>query len=69
LRATDGIITLPIAIFGFLYFPDTPDRTKAKYLTADEKQLAVTRLPRIKKDGHNIMLLSLFKRVFLTKSL
>ncbi|OQE91568.1 hypothetical protein PENNAL_c0009G07759 [Penicillium nalgiovense] len=62
----DGIITLPIAVFGFLYFPDIPETTKAKYLTADEKQLAITRLPRIKKDGHNIMPLSLFKRVFLT---
>ncbi|KAJ5405917.1 Major facilitator superfamily domain general substrate transporter [Penicillium sp. CMV-2018d] len=64
----DGIITLPIAIFGFLFFPDIPENTKAKYLTADEKRLAVARLPQIKMDGHNIMPLSLFKRVFLTKT-
>ncbi len=66
---TDGIITLPIAIFGFLYFPDIPETTQAKYLTADQKRLAITRLPRIKKDGHNITPLSLFKRVFLTPTL
>ncbi|KAL6362471.1 MFS domain-containing protein [Fusarium phalaenopsidis] len=35
----DGIITLPIAVFGFLYFPDTPGRTQAKYLSANEKKL------------------------------
>ncbi|UPK92388.1 hypothetical protein LCI18_003323 [Fusarium solani-melongenae] len=61
----DGIITLPIAVFGFLYFPDTPDRTQAKYLSADEKKLARSRLPPICEDGHNIMPLSLFKRVLM----
>ncbi|KAJ3547007.1 hypothetical protein NM208_g1732 [Fusarium decemcellulare] len=62
----DGIITLPIAVFGFLYFPDIPDSTKAKYLSEDEKKLAISRLPPISEDGHNIMPLSLIKRVFFT---
>ncbi|RBR11557.1 hypothetical protein FVER53590_13868 [Fusarium verticillioides] len=62
----DGIITLPIALFGFLYFPDIPEITKAKYLSQDERKLAVSRLPPIKTDGHNIMPMSLIKRVFLT---
>ncbi|KAM5349811.1 hypothetical protein ACJ41O_006316 [Fusarium nematophilum] len=62
----DGIITLPIAVFGFLYFPDIPDSTKAKNLSENEKKLAVSRLPPIDRDGHNIMPLSLVKRVFLT---
>ncbi|RMJ12496.1 hypothetical protein BHE90_002222 [Fusarium euwallaceae] len=61
----DGIITLPIAVFGFLYFPDTPDRTQAGYLSADEKKLARSRLPAICEDGHNIMPLSLVKRVLM----
>ncbi|KAK2676824.1 Major facilitator superfamily [Fusarium oxysporum f. sp. vasinfectum] len=55
----------PIAVFGFLYFPDTPDRTQAKYLSADEKKLARSRLPPICEDGHNIMPLSLVKRVLM----
>lgn len=62
----DGIITLPIAIFGFLCFPDIPEITKAKYLTASEKNLALSRLPPVKQDGHSISPLSLLKRVILT---
>ncbi|KAH6963163.1 major facilitator superfamily domain-containing protein [Fusarium avenaceum] len=62
----DGIITLPIAVFGFLYFPDIPENTKAPYLSQEERKLAVSRLPPIQKDGHNIMPLSLIKRVFFT---
>ncbi|KAJ3575155.1 hypothetical protein NP233_g1289 [Leucocoprinus birnbaumii] len=40
----DGIITLPIAIYGFLIFPDVPQTTKAFYLTKEEKELAYSRL-------------------------
>ncbi|KAF5646012.1 pantothenate transporter liz1 [Fusarium sp. NRRL 52700] len=58
----DGIITLPIALFSFLYFPDIPDITKARYLSQNERKLAVARLPPIKADGHNIMPISLTKR-------
>lgn len=60
----DGIITLPIAIMGFLYFPDTPELTKAPYINAEEKQLALDRLPPKKEDGHNIDPWSLTVRVF-----
>lgn len=31
----DGIITLPIALYGFLIFPDVPANTKAFYLTEE----------------------------------
>ncbi|KAG6837968.1 hypothetical protein H0H93_008362 [Arthromyces matolae] len=31
----DGVITLPIALYGFLIFPDLPATTKAFYLTAE----------------------------------
>ncbi|KAL5041550.1 hypothetical protein BDW71DRAFT_164355 [Aspergillus fruticulosus] len=41
----DGLITIPIAIYGFIVFPDTPTTTKARYLTAEEKALAVARIP------------------------
>ncbi|AEO67353.1 uncharacterized protein THITE_2116246 [Thermothielavioides terrestris NRRL 8126] len=40
----DGIITLPVAVYGFLLFPDTPATTTAPYLTAAERALAVSRL-------------------------
>jgi MFS transporter, ACS family, pantothenate transporter len=61
----DGIITLPVAIFGFLYFPDTPSTTTSKYLSESEKALAVSRIPRIKADGHNVRPIALMKRLFL----
>lgn len=43
----DGLITLPIALYGFLLFPDTPRLTKAPYLSAEEKQLAISRMPEV----------------------
>ncbi|KKK26298.1 putative MFS pantothenate transporter [Aspergillus rambellii] len=41
----DGLITVPIALYGLLLFPDTPTTTRAPYLSPSEKTLAVTRLP------------------------
>jgi hypothetical protein len=35
----DGIITLPIALYGFLVFPDIPATTKTFYLTEEVSQL------------------------------
>ncbi|KIJ05816.1 hypothetical protein PAXINDRAFT_103622 [Paxillus involutus ATCC 200175] len=40
----DGIITLPIALYGFLVFPDIPATTKAFYLTEEERLLSCDRL-------------------------
>ncbi|KAI0168503.1 pantothenate transporter liz1 [Pestalotiopsis sp. NC0098] len=60
----DGIITCPIAIMGFLYFPDIPETTKAPYLSESDKRLALARLPPKKEDGHNINPWSLAKRTF-----
>lgn len=31
----DGVITLPIALYGFLVFPDTPATTKSFYLSEE----------------------------------
>ncbi|GAB1318390.1 Pantothenate transporter liz1 [Madurella fahalii] len=40
----DGIITLPVALYGFLLFPDTPATTTACYLSPSERALAISRL-------------------------
>ncbi|TDL29252.1 MFS general substrate transporter [Rickenella mellea] len=40
----DGIITLPIALYGFIVFPDVPATTKAFYITKQERTLASERL-------------------------
>ncbi|KAI1739785.1 major facilitator superfamily domain-containing protein [Xylaria scruposa] len=43
----DGLITLPVAIYGFAFFPDTPATTQAIYLTPAEKDLALARVPPV----------------------
>lgn len=43
----DGIITLPVALYGFFLFPDTPSTTTAFYFTEEEKALAVSRVPEV----------------------
>jgi ACS family pantothenate transporter-like MFS transporter len=61
----DFLITLPVAIYGFLIFPDTPTSTRAKYLTPAEKKLAVERLPEVVKE-RGVLGWSLFRRVLLS---
>ncbi|KAI5868168.1 MFS general substrate transporter [Durotheca rogersii] len=43
----DGLITIPVALYGFLFFPDTPSTTSAFYLTESERALAVSRVPPV----------------------
>ncbi|KAI0306958.1 major facilitator superfamily domain-containing protein [Multifurca ochricompacta] len=40
----DGIITVPIALYGFFIFPDVPATTKAFYLSDEERVLSSSRL-------------------------
>lgn len=54
---------------GFFFFPDTPETTQAKWLSAEERELALQRLPPKSKDGHNIAPWSLVKRVFANPAL
>ncbi|UZJ53326.1 hypothetical protein CBS101457_002646 [Exobasidium rhododendri] len=63
----DGIIAIPIAIYGFLCFPGTPTMGRGRsgrvwFLSEEERQLAIDRLPR---KPHTKMSLDLFKRVLL----
>ncbi|KAF8212134.1 major facilitator superfamily domain-containing protein [Mycena galopus ATCC 62051] len=55
-----GLITVPIALYGFLFFPDTPETTSAGYFTPEERKLAISRLPR---KPHTELDLSLIRRV------
>ncbi|KID94554.1 pantothenate transporter, partial [Metarhizium majus ARSEF 297] len=43
----DGLLTVPVAIYGLIFFPDTPQTTTAFYLTEEEKKLAISRVPEI----------------------
>ncbi|EGO01798.1 hypothetical protein SERLA73DRAFT_103821 [Serpula lacrymans var. lacrymans S7.3] len=57
----DGVITLPIAIYGFLVFPDVPNSTRAFYLTQEERELAYKRLES--DTAQHKLSWDLFKRV------
>lgn len=58
----DGVITMPIALYGFLLFPDTPASTTACYLTTAERALAISRVPEVPE--RRPFNLAFVKRVF-----
>lgn len=41
----DFAITVPVALYGYFMFPDTPHTTKAFWLSEEERQLCLKRLP------------------------
>lgn len=47
----DGVITFPMAIWGYYALPDMPSNTRVKWLTAEEKELALT---RVRKSGKGL---------------
>jgi len=59
----DGIITLPIAFYGFLVFPDVPSTTKAFYLTEEERSLSKSRLENVTDTRRHNISWGTFKRV------
>ncbi|KAK9788965.1 hypothetical protein SCARD494_09481 [Seiridium cardinale] len=58
----DGIITIPVALSGFLLFPGIPDSPKAFFLTASEIILAKKRLEKAKVTRAGKLDSSVFKR-------
>ncbi|KAL7796424.1 major facilitator superfamily domain-containing protein [Trichoderma afarasin] len=60
----DGLLTIPVAAYGFFFFPDTPRNTTAFYLTDDEKALAVARVPVVEE--HSPITFRFLKKVLLS---
>lgn len=58
----DGIITIPVALSGFLLFPGIPDSPKAFFLSEGEISLAKKRLERAKIRRAGKLDLQVFKR-------
>ncbi|CAH6722714.1 pantothenate transporter Fen2p [[Candida] jaroonii] len=56
----DFVITVPIALYGFLFFPNTPETCTARYFTTEELELAKK---RVVPPEHTKIDLSLIKRV------
>lgn len=63
----DCLVTLPIALYVFMLFPDTPETTTAFYLTPEERELSVTRLRDHSTEHiHGEVNKALFKRLLTT---
>lgn len=58
----DGIITIPIAIVGFVVFPGVPDSPKAWYFKDKEIALAKQRMVKAKVKRAGRLSLDVFKR-------
>ena len=43
----DGIIGIPVALFGFLALPDHPGNSKARWLKPEQKAIAIGRMERV----------------------
>ncbi|RCI13403.1 hypothetical protein L249_5582 [Ophiocordyceps polyrhachis-furcata BCC 54312] len=62
----DGLLTLPVAAYGFVLFPDTPRDTTAPYLSPDERALARARMPDVPDTKQRTLLTMAFARRVLT---
>lgn len=59
----DGIITFPMAIWGYLALPDLPANTRAPWLKAHERKLAIDRMKRAGKQPNEQITWTGVKRV------
>ncbi|KAH8830716.1 MFS general substrate transporter [Flagelloscypha sp. PMI_526] len=59
----DGVITLPVAFYGFLVFPDKPVSTKAFYLSEAERSLAYERMKNVVQSDPPSLSLDTARRV------
>ncbi|KAK6203330.1 pantothenate transporter FEN2 [Scheffersomyces amazonensis] len=57
----DFLITVPIVIYGFIFFPDPPQISRAFYFTEEEHQIL---LAKINKPKHDKLDWTVLKRVF-----
>lgn len=59
----DGCMTLIVAIYGFVFFPDTPETTKAFYFTEEDKRRVRERLVEDDREPRGKFSWGLFGRV------
>lgn len=56
-----SVMTIPVALFGWVFIPDLPIHRAAWYLTAEQKEHAISRLGASRKESWD---LTVFKRIF-----
>ncbi|PCG89147.1 Major facilitator superfamily domain, general substrate transporter [Penicillium occitanis (nom. inval.)] len=62
----DGIISLPIAIWGFWAIPDQPRDTKAWWLNSEDRTVAIDRMDRVGRKPLKKVNWTRFKRIWKT---
>ena len=60
----DGIIGIPICIYGYWAIPDAPKNTKGWYLKEHEKKLAIARMDAVGRKPAKPVTLKTFKAIF-----
>jgi ACS family pantothenate transporter-like MFS transporter len=60
----DTVISLPIAVAGFFFFPDVPEITRAWYLTKDDIALAQKRMDLEGRTKRSPYTVAKFKKIF-----
>ncbi|CAG8242018.1 unnamed protein product [Penicillium salamii] len=58
------VITIPICLLGYFVFPDVPHRSKPRFLTATEHEIANSRLKGLTAPSELKVSRAIFKRVF-----
>lgn len=53
---------MPVALYGYFFFPDVPTTTRAIYFNAEERELAKQRVPVV--EGERILSWAFAKLVF-----
>lgn len=63
----DGIITLPLALLGFIFFPNDPqDKKKTWWISESEHELAASRMKAIGRAGKKPWTKAKVKKIFLS---
>jgi ACS family pantothenate transporter-like MFS transporter len=60
----DGIISLPIAVLGFVFLPDMPETTRAWYFIEEEKAFGLKRMQLEGRKGRQPYTVAKFKKIF-----
>ncbi|KAK4496443.1 hypothetical protein PRZ48_012423 [Zasmidium cellare] len=60
----DGVISLPIAIWGFFAIPDLPHTTRAFYWRGDDKQYGIERAEKIGRKPPQKLTLAIIRKVY-----
>ncbi|KAH8660505.1 pantothenate transporter [Xylariales sp. PMI_506] len=63
----DGIISVPIALYGYYAIPDSPANTRARWLNTQEREYIVQQMDKIGRAQSKPLTWKLIKKVYLSK--